>query len=132
MKKIIVPGLAAGLLMLLVSLLLTPILYLVFPGLPAEYQTPGLFRPWSDPLMSLIFVHPILLGLILAWVWDQVKSAVGNGLKFGVGVWLIASVPGMFISYSSFYLSLAMITSWTLLALVQLIFAGMVYARLNK
>ncbi|MGZ5244555.1 MAG: hypothetical protein ACXWW0_11635, partial [Bacteroidia bacterium] len=74
MKKIILPGLLAGIVMLAVSLIFSWAMNFIAPGLQDEYRNPELFRPWSDPLMMLIFVHPFIVGIILAWVWDFVKS----------------------------------------------------------
>ena len=56
MKHILLPGLLASLAMVAVSFILTIILGALVPSIMAEYQTVGLFRPWSDPLMSLMYV----------------------------------------------------------------------------
>lgn len=137
MKKIIFPGLLAGLAMLLVSMASMPFWNAVFPTLQKEYMNPSVFRPWSDPLMSVMFLHPVVLGFILAWIWDNVHGAIKakgyqKGLWFGFAFWMASSVPGMLISYSSFIISFAMIISWTLTGLVQVLCAGLIFNKLNK
>jgi hypothetical protein len=132
MKKVVWPGLLAGLSMLVLSMVVYSLWGVIFPGMTAEYQNPQLFRPWSDPLMSLMFVHPIILGLVLAWAWDKVKSVSGGWLNFAFGVWLVASIPGMVISYSSFPISLLMVICWSINGLIELLIGSFVLAKLNK
>ena len=138
MKKVFLPGLVAGIAMLAVSMLVNQFVNMFVPSVAAEYVNSALFRPWSDPLMSLIFVHPFLLGFILAWVWNKVKplfvsgSVWQKGTRFGLVVWLVASIPGMFISYSSFPVSLSMISSWLISGLISVIVAGWIFAKMNK
>ncbi len=138
MKKIFLSGFLAGLAMLVVALILQPIFNLLLPSLAVEYANPALFRPWSDPLMSLYFLHPFLVGFILAGIWNKVKTVIQGestwqkGSRFAVGVWLIATLPGMFISYASFPLSPLIIFSWMASGLVQLLVAGWIYAKMNK
>lgn len=131
MKKIIVPGFLAGAAMLAASLVLNPVFAAILPELQMEYQNPALFRPWSDPLMSLIFVHPFVVGVILAWVWDKTKKIVKTGVMFGIIYWIVA-LPGMLISYSSFLVSLIMVLSWSLSGLLQALTAGIILAKINK
>ena len=138
MKKIVVSGLVAGVADLIIgTLLLSKIFEIIFPGLSAEYETSGLFRPWSDPLMSLVFIYPFVLGLIIAFVWDKTKKLVSGkdyiekGLRFGCIYWLITGIPGMLMSYSSFPVSFTMILSWSLTGLVDAVLAGVISAKLN-
>jgi hypothetical protein len=136
MKKVILPGLLAGLTMLVISMLLTQVNNIILPDLQTEYTNPALFRPWSDPLMSLIFVEPFIVGLILAWLWHQTKCLIKSpglqkGLKFGL-IYGVIGMPGMIMSYSSFPISLTMTLSWTVSGFIQVIGAGLVLAKLNK
>jgi hypothetical protein len=106
------------------------------PGLAAEYQNPALFRPWSDPLMSIYFAFPFLLGLALAWVWDRVKGLLPGAiwqraLGLTLGYFLISTIPGMTITYSSFPVSLAMVLSWTVSSVVQVYCGTLVLAKMN-
>jgi hypothetical protein len=136
MKKVLIPGLIAGLAMLIIGTIVSQLINLAVPSLMSEYQNLGLFRPWEDPLMSLFFLHPFVLGLALAWVWDKTKSLlVGGPMKrathFALAYLLVAIIPGMLISYSSFPLSLLMVFSWTIGAYLQAFVAGLVFAKVN-
>ncbi|MBI3638312.1 hypothetical protein HY227_01045 [Candidatus Wolfebacteria bacterium] len=134
MKKIILWGIIAGVIMLFIGLAIDSLAKVLFPLIRAEYENPGLFRPWSDPLMSLYFLYPFLVGIILAWVWTKVKGifdlsgAWNAGIRFGLIYWLV-SIPGMLISYASFPLSLTMVLIWTIGGLLQSLVAGVLFAK---
>lgn len=137
MKKIIVSGLLAGIAMLAVGFAVGYGLMSIFPSLAAEYANTALFRPWSDPIMSLYFAHPFVLGLILAWIWSMVKGVIGGmgwaarGTRFGLAYW-VTSIPGMIISYASFPLSGLMVATWSISILLQALAAGLIYAAINR
>jgi hypothetical protein len=114
------------------------IFQLFVPSLEAEYHNANLFRPWSDPIMMLYFVYPFLLGIILAWIWENTKVIVKaetdlkKGIYFGSIFWLASSVPGMLMSYASFQLSFMIILSWSLGGLVELLCLGFLFSKTLK
>lgn len=120
--------------MLLVGLAVDSVFKAVIPSIADEYESSGLFRPWSDPIMSLYFLYPFLVGLILAWVWSKVKGIFvstggwNTGVRFGLVYWLV-TLPGMLISYASFPLSLTMVLVWTISGLLQALVAGILFAK---
>ncbi len=138
MNKILVQGLITGVAMLLVSLVFSFSAGFIFPSLTAEYVNEAIFRPWSDPLMQMFFAYPFVLGIILAFVWDKVKNSVAGktitsrGLNFGLIYFMATTMPGMFITYSSFQVSLVLVMSWTLSGFIEAVVAGWVLAKLNK
>jgi len=82
--------------------------------------------------MSIFFAHPFILGIALAWVWDKIKGSISSDpKKFALGVFAIATIPGMVITYSSFQLSLAIVLSWTIMGLVNAYVAGLILAKMN-
>ncbi|MBU0502363.1 MAG: hypothetical protein ABIH69_05720 [bacterium] len=133
MKKVILPGLVAGFLMSVVGMAVSMLMGKAIPTLMAEYKNVAMFRPWEDPLMMLFFAHPFVLGLALAYVWDKIKGSLsGNkAVSFAFGVFLVATIPGMFITYCSFQVSLAMTLSWTVTGLVNALVAGLVLSKMN-
>ena len=133
MKKIFFPGIVAGLLMSIVGMVISILMSKAMPTLMAEYKNINIFRPWEDPLMQLFYAHPFVLGLALAYVWDKVKgSLTGNRVVgFALGVFLVATIPGVLISYASFQLSLAIVLSWTVMGLVNALVASFVLNKMN-
>lgn len=137
MKKILLSGLIAGIAALVTGALLSILFNVTAPSLVTQYENAAIFRPWSDPLMSLYYAYPFILALPLAWIWNKVKSLIhgyawNRGLQFGLVYFVCASIPGMWITYSSFQVSLPMVLSWTLAGLLQGIAIGLVFAKTNK
>lgn len=135
-KKVILQGLLAGLVIFIASMLVSQIFKIVFPSVGAEYQNLNLFRAYSDPLMLLFFVYPFLLGVILAWFWEKVKNVFGTdvrgGVNFGIAYWIVSTIPGMFVTYSSMPYSLLIVISWLAEGLVSGILAGIIFAKLEN
>lgn len=136
MKKIILSGLLAGLILFLASQVVSRIFGIIFPSINAEYQNLNLFRSFKDPLMLLFFVYPFLVGIILAWFWNKTKAVFGEntkgGIKFGLTYWIIATIPGMFATYTSMPYSSAIVSSWLIEGLVEAILAGIILQKLIK
>ena len=137
-KKVLVAGIIAGFANLVVGMVLNQIYNFLAPSLSQEYLNSALFRPWNDPLMSLYFAYPFVLGIVLAWFWNMTKALVkGNSefekaYKFGFVYWLIAGLPGMFITYSSFPVTFTMILAWSVSGLVEAVVAGFVFVKMLK
>ncbi len=136
MKKIVVPGLVAGLVMLVVGVGLSILFEVLWPGLKKEYSNFLLFRAMKDPLMQYYFVHPFAVGLIIAWIWDKAKKSIpgkGNAraINFATAYWVV-TIPGMLMTYACFKVSLLMVLSWTVTIYFQALFAGLVFTKLNK
>jgi hypothetical protein len=136
LKKVVLPGLVAGVVALAVGMIVSALISVALPVLNAQYQNPGLFRPWSDPKMSIYFAYPFLLGLGLAYVWDRIKNVVPGNIwqrawSIMIGMLVVSTIPGMTISYSSIPISLLMTFSWTVTGLVSVFFAAAVIAKMN-
>jgi hypothetical protein len=115
-------------------MILNQSLHFLFPALAKEYQS-SLFRPWSDPLMMAYFLHPFILGVALAYFWSlfgkEIKGKVisEKAFSFAKLYFIIATIPGMFISLTSFKVSFLMVASWTLAGFIQVFLAGYIIAR---
>lgn len=133
MKTILIV-LITGLLMLLTGMGISNLAATMSPSINVEYQNPTLFRPWSDPLMSLYWLVPFINAFILYRLWNKVKTLVNGenfvrrGLSFAFSYWVV-TIPGMIMSYSSFHLSMGMVIAWTVAGLFQALVAGVILAR---
>jgi hypothetical protein len=135
-EEIIWPGIVAGIAILVLGMVIS-YLFMSIPSVAADYNNAQIMRSRQDPLMSLFFIYPFVLGIALAWVWNRAKglfkgSACKRGTHFGLSYFIIATIPGMLISYSSFPLSLSTIICWTVSGLISAIAAGCILARMNK
>lgn len=129
-------GLIAGLVNLVLGLGLNFGFQAFFPELTSQYQNSALFRPWTDPLMMIYFAHPFILGLALTYLWgisgkNLTGGATTKAFRFAKLVFLVATIPGMFITYTSFRISLLMVSSWTLVGFLEAFAAGWVFAKIK-
>jgi hypothetical protein len=136
MKKIILPGVIAGIAILVLGMLVS-YLFMLIPSVSADYANTAIMRQWQDPLMMLFFLYPFILGIILAFIWDKSKTLFKGtlwkrGCNFGLAIFLIATIPGMFITYTSMPYSLMTVISWTVGGLLNALVAGWIFAKMNK
>jgi hypothetical protein len=102
---------------------------MVFPALASEYQNTAMFRPWSDPLMTVYFAYPFILGVVSAYLWERVHRP--RPVEFAKLYFVIATIPGMFITYTSFQISLSMVLLWTVTGYIQALVAGYIFAKMK-
>jgi len=122
-------GLLAGFLILIVGLGLNWIIGMLIPEVQNEYQNTSIFRPWQDPLMLVYFAYPFVLAVALSFLWDKIKAK--NALEFAKLFFIVATVPGMFITYTSMQISLLMIIVWSVVGFIEAYIAGLVFTRLK-
>ena len=106
----------------------------LFPSLAVLYFDPA-FDTQSERAI-LYFMHPFVAGLALSWFWDRSKALfkgtfLVRGIEFGLLYWLVSVVPMMWLIYSAMSVSLAMVATWWLFGLLQGLFAGLVFEKLN-
>lgn len=134
MKRIVISGFVAGLILLALSYIVLFITIRIFPSLVEEYYNP-IFWPGGDRAL-LFFAHPFVLSLCLAWFWERSKNLytgkwLFRGAEMGLVYGVVATLPSMWITFSAISVSLVMVLSWLLYGFLQAIIAGLVFARLN-
>ena len=131
MKKISLGGLISGIAMVIAFMVVGQAFQFLFPSIKKEYTNANLFRPWADPLMSVVFLVPFITAFVSAWMWSKVKEIFKSGISFGFVIWLLG-ISGMIISYGTFPVSFLMILSWTTAGLVQYLLMGIILAKMIK
>jgi hypothetical protein len=134
MKKIILPGLVAGVVLLALSILALYATIWLFPKLAIQYYGPA-FDTQSDRYM-IYFTHPIIISLALSWFWERFKmvltgSFLKRGIEFGLIYVLVAILPVMWLIYSAINVSLTMVGTWLVFGLLQGLVAGLVFEKMN-
>jgi hypothetical protein len=134
MKRIIVSGLIAGIVLLILSVTALYATIFFLPGLAMQYYNPA-FDTQSSRYMIYYF-HPFIIALALAWFWDRFKgtltgSFLSRGIEFGFIYAVIALFPLMWLIYSAMDVSLPMVGTWLLFGLLQGTTAGLVFEKLN-
>jgi hypothetical protein len=122
-------GLIAGVVLLVVGFGLNWLLGMFLPAVTAEYQNTGVFRPWDDPLMMAYFAYPFIFGVVSAYLWEKLKAR--DPLEFARLYFVIATIPGMFITFTSMQVSLMLILVWMVTGFIQAYVAGMVFVKVK-
>lgn len=135
MKRRFKPGMLAGLLILVILMGQSFISSWLSPTLAEQYNNTALYRPWSVPVMWLIFLYPFFLGLALAWIWEKMQPALkGNGftkvMKFAFAYWVVGVVPTMIMIYSCFPVTKWVVIIWTISGFVYGLVSALVFARM--
>jgi hypothetical protein len=134
MKKVIFPGLVAGVVLLILSILGLYLNMWIFPDLAMQYFQPA-FNEQSSRIM-LYFIHPFIIAMALSWFWSKIKgilkgSFLTRGIEFGIIYALVATFPAMWLVFSSIKVSLQMVFTWFVLGFIQAIIAGLVCEKMN-
>jgi len=132
MKKIIWPGIILGIIILAINMIVS-YLFMLIPSVNADY-TSEFMRNWQDPIMMLFFLYPFILGIVFAWLWAKTKTCfkgTNRGCYFGWMLFFLTTVPGMWVTYTSFKFSILTILSWTISGLISAKISGFFLAWKN-
>jgi len=134
MKKIFFAGLIAGVVLLILSILGLYMTVWFFPGIAIQYFNP-VFDMQSSRTM-IYFLHPFIIGFALSWFWSRFKGVVQGsfftrGIEFGLIYIVIATIPMLWLIYSSINVSLEIVGTWLVLALLQGTIAGLIFEKMN-
>jgi len=134
MRKIIIAGLVAGIVLLLLSVLGLYMTIWFFPCLAVQYFDPA-FDTGEGRIM-LYYLHPFVISMALSWFWSRFKgvlmgSFLTRGIEFGLIYVLVATLPMMLLIYSAMNVSLAIVVTWFALALLQGVIAGLIFEKMN-
>ncbi len=134
MKKIIISGIIAGVVLLVFSVVGLYLTIFLFPDLALQYYNPA-FNEGSGRYL-LYFIHPFIISMALAWFWERFKgvlsgSFITRGIEFGVIYALIAIFPMLWLVFSAMSVSMAIVASWLVFGLLQGVIAGLICEKVN-
>jgi hypothetical protein len=135
MKKILIAGFTAGIVLLFISLGLMFLVIKIFPNLAEEYFSP-VFRWSSVETDWMFYVHPFILSFSLKWFWERYKdifqgSVVLRAFEVALVYGIVAMVPVLWLTYSSIDISLGMVLTWLAYGIIQAFIAGLIFSWLN-
>ena len=137
MKKIILSGVIAGVAMLFVSVIVSFGSNYLFPGIKNEYNNLNLFRSMSDPKMQLFVFAPFITAFLLSFFYTKFNGFIKTnsnflkGIFLGIGYWLF-TIPGIFMEYTTFPVTVAISLNWSVSVLIQGICGGIIIAYFLK
>jgi len=135
MKKILLSGAVAGLVLLLMSILMLNAAIMMFPQTFEEYYNDTFNMNGQRDIF--FYIHPFILSFGLAWFWQRFKDMFkGNfivrGFELGLVFALVALLPSMWITYSAIAVSFTVVGTWFVYGIVQTCIAGMIFGKLNR
>ena len=136
-KKVLIGGIAGGILLFIAKFAFSALGSFIAPY---DIFAIGGMRAEDDPVMLLFFAYPFVLSFTSAMVFDRVKGALGGGgsagccgcagLTFGLMLFLLVTVPGVFVIYSSMTYPAGFYIGNLLFGLIGFPALGMLYARI--
>lgn len=134
MQKFLLKGILAGTALLAFSYAALYLLVTFFPGLAEQYYNP-MFSLDEDKAIWY-FAHPYILSFALAWFWRRFKgqfhgSFWWRGMEMGLVYGLIATLPSMWIVFSSLAVPLNLVATWLLYGVFQAIVGGIIFAKIS-
>lgn len=97
---------------------------------PTMYTIPGLFRPLSGWPLAYMVLHPFAYGVVFGVVYLLLLRCGGlqpggkDGLRYGLGVFLVGSLPIYLLNFASFAIPVHIILCWILQSACQYAAAG--------
>jgi hypothetical protein len=134
MKKVLISGLIAGVILFVVC----------YGGLFLAIKfIPEAFVVYNNPLFNsdgsrdvLFYMHAFIISFSLSWFWERFKGLfhgrfILRGLEFGSVYAVVALLPVMWITFSSLDITVVTVASWFFYGLFQAVIAGIIFARIN-
>jgi hypothetical protein len=132
MKKIFISGFAAGFVILILSYAGLYATIFLLPEVANEYYDPT----YTSDRLWLFVLHPFVMSITFAWFWDKFKSNIQGGWLYR-GVWMgliygaVATLPAMWLTFSSINVSLGMVVTWFFYGLLCAVTAGVIFSKMN-
>jgi hypothetical protein len=133
-KNIIVPGLASGIAIFVIDMIASIIAQNIF-----KYNVLALggMRAVGDPIMLLFFLYPFVIGLALAFLFEQTKKAFSGtttqkGNFLGLLGFVVYTVPSAWIVFSSMNYPVGFTICTIISGRVAMPIAGNIIAKLSK
>lgn len=132
-KKCLISGLVVGVLSLLLGFVVHGIL------LAADYAKLGnLFRPQADQSATfpyMVIAH-LVFGFAFAWIYREGKKAgvatLGQGIRYGLAVALLAIVPMYLIYYAVQPMPGGLVARQIIFDSIAMVLLGLVVAYMNR
>ncbi|MCU0877111.1 MAG: hypothetical protein MUF06_04880 [Pirellulaceae bacterium] len=108
------------------------------PHILAQFDNLPLYRDWDGWTWIYMLVHPLWFGPVFAAMFlilrarCQLPTSWRGGLAFGVGLFLVGSMPVFLLAFASFQMSPEMLVLWLAQNLCQYSAAGAVIGALDQ
>ena len=94
----------------------------------------NVWKAMDGPPGATFFVGCFVLSVILAFVYALInkglpgKTKITKGIMYGLCVWAVGMLPGMYATYSFMTVATTVLVYWTVLGLIQTPIEGIIIA----
>ncbi len=98
-----------------------------------KLEPTNVWKPMTCP-GTMFIIGTLILNTILAFVYALInkglsgKNRFAKGFVFGLCVWAVGMLPGMFATYSFMTVATTVVVYWTILGLIKSPLEGMIIA----
>jgi hypothetical protein len=99
-----------------------------------ELEPTNVWKPMEGPPGLVFYIVSFLLNIVLAVVYALLRKGIPGknklikGLIFGLCVWAVGILPGMFATYYFMTVATGVVLYWTILGLVEMPIKGLIIA----
>jgi len=99
-----------------------------------KLEPTNVWKPMDGPPGLVFYIGGFLLNIVLAVVYSLLQKGVPGeskltkGIIFGLCVWAVGILPGMFSTYSFMTMAAGAVIYWTILGLVEMPIKGLIIA----
>jgi hypothetical protein len=99
-----------------------------------KLEPTNVWKPMNGPPGLAFYIVSLLLNLVFVVVYALLrkgipgKSRLAKGLVFGLCVWAVGMLPGMFSTYAFMTVATGVVIYWTVLGLVETPLRGLIIA----
>ena len=97
-----------------------------------KLEPTNVWKPMAGPPGLAFQIGGLLLNMVLAVVYALLrkgipgKNKLAKGILFGLCVWAVGMLPGMFSTYAFMTVATGVVIYWTLIGLVELPLKGLI------
>ena len=133
-RTIVVSGIVAGIVVLVLSMIISTATQALF-----NYNVLSLagMRSVNDPVSLLFFLHPFVVALALAILYDFTKKSftgtpMRKGIMLGLLGWIVYGIPSAFIVFSSMDYPIGFTINSVIGSSIYMLGAGITITKLSK
>lgn len=99
-----------------------------------KLEPTNVWKPMDGPPGMIFMIGTLVLNIILSFIYALInkgipgKSKLVKGLVFGLCVWAVGMLPGMFSTYAFMTVSTTVVIYWTVLGLITTPLEGIIVA----
>lgn len=99
-----------------------------------EVEPTNVWKPMEGPPGAIYYIGALVLSIILVLVYAIVqkgipgKYRVVKGVVFGLCVWAVGILPGMFAMYMFMTVAPTVVVYWTIMGVIQMPLEGLIIA----